>query len=511
VRAGLVLALAVAGCGGRCAAPPDRPNVLLVTVDTLRADHVGAYGATLARTPALDRLAAEGALFTHAWSQTHVTVPSHLTLMTSLPLAVHGALDNGMAPRGRVASLPALFRAAGWTTAAFVSAHHLGRDGPLGRALADFRTWEEPGRMPARAGETNARVERWLAGGCREPFFAWVHYFDPHMPYDPPPPFDAAYYTGDPRDPAHDGMARVHLRWFFRDLGRARAVLGERAAVVRALKRDLRLSSRGVRRLVLHPEERRAADARLDALAAHLRARTPLKPGVADWLAGVHDVRFPRARYAGEVSYVDHAIGALRRLLEARGVARRTVVLVTADHGEGLGEHDVWFTHYGLHEPMLRVPLVIWAPGRVPAARHDAPARGLDVAPTLLRLAGLPVPASMQGRDLLAPGGAPPEAVLAEAEDGRQVAIVDGRWKLIRTLRRFHLVDGFARDAGAVELYELRDDPGELHDRAAERPDVVAALATRLEPLARAHAAATPGAAPSPELAAQLRALGYVE
>jgi arylsulfatase A-like enzyme len=269
------------------------------------------------------------------------------------------------------------------------------------------------------------------------------------------------------------------------------------------------VSSRGVRRLVLHPEERPAPDARLDALAAHLRARAPLKPGVADWLAGVRDVGFPRARYAGEVSYVDHALGALRTLLETRGLGGRTVVLVTADHGEGLGEHDVWFTHYGLHEPMLRVPLVIWAPGRVPAARHDAPARGLDVAPTLLRLAGLAVPGSMQGRDLLADGAAEP--VVAEAEDGRQVAIVDGRWKLIRTLQRFHLVDGFARDAGAVELYDLVDDPGELRDRAGERPELVHALATRLEPFARAHAAPARGAAPAPELAAQLRALGYVE
>src|SRR5206468_8311189 len=106
--------------------------------------------------------------------------------------------------------------------------------------------------------------------------------------------------------------------------------------------------------------------------------------------------------YAGEVSYVDEQIGRLRRGLEDLGLTGRTILVVTADHGESLGEHGIYFDHFGLHDPNLRVPLIVWAPGRVPAARRSDTVRGLDVAPTILRLANLPVPPAMHGSDLLA-------------------------------------------------------------------------------------------------------------
>jgi arylsulfatase A-like enzyme len=500
------------------------PSVLLVTIDTLRADHLGCYGSTTVRTPHLDRLAADGARFTRSYAQTHVTVPSHLTLLSSLPLAVHGIRRNDSPPPGRLELLPDIFAQRGYRTAAFVGVALLGPEGPLGPALTGFQVHEAPrrGELLVRAEETNRRFFRWLRGACREPFFAWVHYYDPHMPYAPPPPYDTAYYHDDPRDQRYTSMRGVTLGWFFHDLHDLRPRLARRAGEVRALKRELGLSTRRVRRLILEPidlgtwadgpEAEARLRARLGALAASLRAGLPLRPRLADWLAGVRDVRYPRAEYAGEVSYVDDQVGRLRREIERLGLAGRVILVVTADHGELLGEHGVHFDHVGLLEPSLRVPLIVWAPGRVPPGRHDTPARGLDVAPTVLALTGLPAPASMQGRDLLAPA-AGDRPVIAEAARGRQLMVRDGRWKLIRTLESFYYIDTFARQAGDVELYDLDADPAEDVNRAAEHPDVAAALGRTLDDWRAAlPAAADGGGGPVPAgLERQLRALGYVE
>src|SRR5262249_55405639 len=149
-------------------------------------------------------------------------------------------------------ALPALFAHAGYRTGAFVSAKHLGPEWTLGPLLsAGIETWKSPRRMsvPQRAAETNGEGFRWLHQGCRDPFFAWIHYWDPHMPYEPPPPWDTAYYRGDPRDPRATSMDHVALGWFFYELGGVRAALGERAADVRALKRELGMRSQAVRQL----------------------------------------------------------------------------------------------------------------------------------------------------------------------------------------------------------------------------------------------------------------------
>jgi arylsulfatase A-like enzyme len=180
----VALPLALAGCGADCTPPagPVRPNVVLVTIDTLRADHLGCYGSQTVQTPHLDRLAREGVLFERAWAQTHLTAPSHLTILSSLPLAMHGVTDNDVAPTRPVEVLPDVFARAGYRTAAFVGAKHMGPEGPLGSVLRGFEVIRAPRRtsVPKRAEETNREVFRWLRGACGEPFFLWVHYWDPH-------------------------------------------------------------------------------------------------------------------------------------------------------------------------------------------------------------------------------------------------------------------------------------------------------------------------------------------
>jgi len=529
VAAALALAALLAGCGTDCTPPPgaDRPNVVLVTIDTLRADHLGCYGSVTARTPHLDRLAGEGALFEHAWAQTHITVPSHLSLLSSLPLATHGVWHNDARVRRRVDVLPELFARAGYHTAAFVSAKHVGPEGVLGPLFPSLEEYRAPRRMsvPFRAAETNAHLFRWLRGVCREPFFAWVHYFDPHMPYTPPPPFDTAYYAGNPRDPAASGMEQVVLGWDLHAVEDVPRVLGRRAAAVRALKRELALPGRRLQSLILYPvdletyvdgpEARVRLRHQLADVAATVRRALPVRAALAGWLVGLRDLRYPLAQYAGEVSYVDQEIGRLRAELERLGVAGRTILVVTADHGESLGEHGVWFNHFGLTEQNLRVPLVVWAPARVAPARHPGAASGLDVAPTILRLADLPVPPAMQGRDLLAPAAAEPGTpIVAEALRGLQIAARRGPWKLVRTLRSFCYVDAFQQPAGAQELYRLDDDPGERQNLIGGYPEVTATLARSLETWMAEHASAPDGepARPArPGLERELRALGYVQ
>jgi len=517
----IVLAL---GCHPECTPPPGpvRPNVVLVTVDTLRADHLGCYGNPTVRTPSLDALARDGVLFESCYAQSHITLPSHLTILSSLPLADHGVLTNEDTANAETEVLPRLFARAGYRAAAFVSARHLGPRGGLGPVMTDVEVHEAPrrGSQPFAAGETNRRLFPWLRGACRDPFFVWVHYYDPHMPYTPPPPFDGAYYRGDPFDSHDTSMEGVVLNWYFHDLDGVRPRLASRPDLVRPLKRELGVNNRTVRELLLHPDRLAARldghepdsrlRSRLHELAAVVRRGLPYRRHLADWLTGVRDLRFPLAQYAGEVSYVDQEIGRLRSELERLGLGERTILVLTADHGEGLGEHGIYFNHYGLHEPMLRVPLIVWAPGRVVPARRPQVARGLDVAPTVLRLAGLPVPASMQGRDLFAPVAAD-EPLVAEAIRAEQLMVLEGRWKLIRTFRSFHYVDAFARAAGATELYDLTEDPGELVNVVERHPDVAQALSTRLDAWLRAHPTRTSAGAPPSERLRSLRALGYVE
>lgn len=516
---------ALVGCARDCkprsgAAPP---NVVLLTVDTLRADHLGCYGNTQVRTPNFDRLAAESVLFERCYSPSHITLPSHLSLLSSLPLADHGLTSNLAREARRVTVLPHLFAQAGYRTAAFVSAKLLGPKGQIGPLLAgDVEAYDAPrkGATPYRAEETNRRFLRWLRGACRDPVFAWIHYWDPHLPYEPPAPFDTAYYTGDPRDARHSSMSRATLSLFFHDLTDLRERLQGQAAAVRALKRDLGLSNRGVRKLVLWREnlERYPVPVdelrrRLDALTGAIRPGLPYRPYLTDWLTGIRDLEFPRAAYAGEVSYVDQQLGGLRAALGELGLAERTILVVTADHGESLGEHGVYFDHFSLHEPNIHVPLLVSAPGRVAADRRLEPVSGLDVAPTILRLAGLPVPAAMQGQDLFARDGRR-DAVVAEAGRGRQLMVAHGRWKLIRTLRSFYYVESFARAAGTVELYDRDADPAERENVIARHADTAADLAARLDAWMTSHQVTLDGAS-APALPAEkqreLRSLGYVE
>lgn len=431
----------------------ESPNVVLVSVDTLRADALGAYGGVIG-TPAFDQLAREGVVFEQAYAPTPATASSHATLFTGQEPQRHGVLRNGESLGKDASPLAEIFRAHGYATGGFASSfvldprfgwsrgfdHYDAEIAEAGATMGKstpypgaFWSAERFGGFDRRATATTDAARRWLET-APEPFFLFVHYFDPHAPYVPP------------------------------------AVFAERAASLRIPLDGREMPSVG--------------PVQLEQLIR---------------------------RYHGEVLYIDDSLAALLDAATRRG-KRPTIVAVTADHGEGLGQHR-WVEHaVHLYEEQVRVPLVLRAPG-VPAGRRIAtPVALADVAPTLLELAGLPVPAPIDGRSL-APAALGKQELDARPifgvrrlvseeagwDRGVKLSVRNGRWKYIWASDQPH------------ELYDLDADPHERSDVLGAHPDVAAELRGLLE----RHVAALPQpheAAPlSDETRKALQALGYVE
>jgi choline-sulfatase len=424
VRAPVLVLLPLALLGAQCrraeapatptGAPP--PNVLLVTIDTLRADRLGSYGHAGAATPVLDALAARGVRFATAIAHVPLTGPSHASILTGVTPLGHGVRDNG----GYV--LPATvktaaedFREAGYRTGAFVSGFPLDRRFGFDRGFDRYDDHLPRGNDRRRtpyverlADATSDAVLRWLSAASppAAPFFLWVHYYDPHAPYEPP---------GD--------------------------------------------------------------------------------------LAG----RFAAAPYDGEIAFVDTQLGRVLRALEEKGLLAHTLVLVTADHGEGLGEHGEGTHGLFVYDSTLKVPWIMAGPGVAAGGVPATVARGIDVLPTLLDYAGRPRRAGMDGRSVRPAaegremGDAPAylESLYAEREFG---------WAPLHSWRtaRFKLIE-----APRPELYDLEADAAETTNRMKEQPAQVEDLRRRLE-AALSRPAPAAAAAVDAETAERLGALGYL-
>lgn len=471
------------------AAEATRPNILLISIDTLRADRLGTYGGRTGLTPQLDRFAAESALLEDAVSPIALTGPSHTSMLTGLYPVHHGATLNGLHPRPGVETIAEALARAGYRTAAFVGgwpltdlssglARHfdhydenLGRPDWFPRALqrvpllwlvdravmflryaggnADSsgifqgELFERPGELTA------SRALRWIESGRERPFFAFVHFYEPHGPYAPPQEFRRQV------DPDYDGS----LDAFDRRIGRRR---------------------------------------------------------VAELFADPRAVRRIAALYDGEVAHVDAVVGELLDGLARLGRAADTLVVVTADHGESLTEHGEYFGHDDLsYEETLHVPLLIRLPDRrFSGRRYGQQVRLIDLAPTLLELARLRAPAGLDGASLvplLEDREAAERIAFGSHETGgpgrRSRHYVRARGhKLIWTLdTRADPLDGPPQE----ELYDLRSDPGELRDLLRATPPAIGA---ELRALLAEWVAARGGArtVADPEVARHLRSLGYL-
>ena len=373
-----ILALAVASLAG-CDRPRDRvqrvpaERIVLITIDTLRADFVSAYGSGNADTPHLDSLSETGVRFSAAISPAPLTLPTHASILTGLDPPHHGVRDNTtFALPEDLVTLPEILTRSGWATGAFVGSFILDRQHGLARGFdvyddamgvqGERGVYGIPERPAQRV--VDAALD-WLRN-APDHFFLWVHFFDPHAPWEGP------------------------------------------------------------------------------ASAA------------------------PRARYAGEIERTDFQVGRLVEAVRARWPEAGTLFVATSDHGESLGEHGEGTHSLGIYDATQRVPLILSGAGLPGGTVVDAVVGLADLAPTLLTLAGLPSPPELDGRDLTPlTAGEPDPGQLAYLET-LAPRLAYG-WSPLFGLRSSDFK--YVR-APRPELYDLRNDPGELENLAQARPEL---------------------------------------
>jgi arylsulfatase A-like enzyme len=409
----LLLLLPLAGCRGHDAEPR---ILLLVSVDTLRADRLGAYGSLLGITPHLDRLAEQSLVFDWTYAPTSFTLPSVSSLLTGRYPEEIGIRGNRSVLAPGIPTLAAALKPHGWRSAAVVSNLVLHAKAGLG---ADFERYDDalPGAESTRgwpertaADTTDAAIAALDALGSErgQRLFLWVHYQDPHGPYTPP-----------------EGL-------------RERFLAAERAL----------------------PEGRRELP---DATGRGGRGRIPTYQVIDDQ----REVAFYRAGYDAEVHYLDGQIGRLLAEIGRRGLDEASVVIFTADHGESLGEADYWFAHGDhLRDPLVRVPLLVRAPGLEPGRRSDV-ASLVDVFPTLLGLLTEAVAdSSAPGRDLLAAD--------ASTRDSRPYFATLGSGGPVRfgmVADEHKLILSRQGNGWTSELFRLGDEDRNLVDTDPERAE----------------------------------------
>ncbi|HVR28382.1 MAG TPA: sulfatase [Thermoanaerobaculia bacterium] len=450
----LAVALAASGCRRDAVRLPPGAPIVLVVVDTLRADGLGVYGYGRATSSLLDGWARQGAVFDRAFTTSPWTLPSVGSLFTGRYPASHGsgrakiALPSGRSRRvftSLDASMPRLagiLSAAGYDTAAFVTNTFL----RPGFGLAEgFDTYDHTRNRFLERRRADVMVDHalaWIDG--REPGAPWLlvlHLLDPHQPYDPPAE-DAGRFTSE-------------------YVGELEAPIGLDSGLVRRVKRG---------QLVL----------------------------------GAEDRAFVRGVYDEEVAFVARQVARLLEGLESRAVLERGLVVLTADHGEEFFDHGALEHGHTMYQELLRIPFVVWGHG-VRSGRRAEPVSLVDVLPTLLDAAGIALPDGLDGVSLwplLTGTGelAEPRQLVAENSlyGQERLAIVEWPWKLIVN-----------RDRPEVELYDLERDPGESENLAAARPEVTERLAAALEER-RLGATVQQPVELDAETRRELRALGYL-
>ena len=415
-------------------------DVILLTLDTLRADRLGCYGHRGGLTPNLDRIAREGTLFEHAMAPMPCTAPAHAALFTGLSPRLCGVTSNFTKAPDAIETLAERLRSLGFATGALFNAFDFSAinlvQGFDGIAF-------DKGR---RAERIVAAVEQCLASTSGRRRFTWVHLFIPHGPHDLPAEFEARVtrrYDGPLKD---DFFSMEKLR------------SGEVEA----------------------------------------------PPEFADWY---------RDRYDAAVAFTDARVGEVRAAFERAGAWDDALVIVVADHGESLEGRTLGFHAPVIAETTLHVPMLWRGPG-IPAGRVVPQlALHLDLVPTLFAQIGETIPGELEGRDLSPLFEADDLAALEWSRHGIATlptrfegkASGDSEAAVVRS-GRFKLI---LREGGARALFDLADDPAETSDVSAAHADVVRALESAFESWVRATAEATSGGAVSPEMAAQLRKLGY--
>jgi arylsulfatase A-like enzyme/Flp pilus assembly protein TadD len=403
-----------------------RPNIIVITLDTTRADRMGFLGSKRGLTPHLDALAKQSAVFTHAYSHVPLTTASHATIFTGTYPQYNHVVDFGIPLSDKLPFAPDILRKNGYHTAAFIASLVLD---PLGGTAPGFdrgfEVYDAGFHMRPRGADRYKTVERrasdvvnhalaWLSKRPSGPMFLWIHLYDAHDPYDPPEPFKTRYRS---------------------------------------------------------------------------------QP------------------YDGEIAYADAEVGRLLAALRTQGQYDNSLIAVMSDHGESLGEHGENTHGVFLYDSTIHVPLLVKLPGvRATGKQVDTRVSLVDVAPTILRQAGLPAPAEMQGQSLLSfirkantdNASSQDRAAYAETEYPHRAF----GWSSLRALRTGKYL--YIR-APQAELYNLTSDPQEKQNLAPSSKAVADTLAAQLEDVRKKTSQTLLELAkPDPEQVEKLQALGYV-
>ena len=420
VTASVCLSVAAAYSAVSSLPAPVKPRaIILISIDTLRADHLSSYGYTAIETPHIDALAKGGTLFSDADSQVPLTFPSHVSIFTSTYPFFNGIEDNGQILAPTVVTLPVLLKLHAYRTAAVVGGYVMDHRFGLNRGFDMYDSrFDQPGNEESPTGEVKrlgadvvSIADRWLTTNSNSTFFLFVHFYDLHTPYNLPASYRARFGTG----------------------------------------------------------------------------------------------------YDAELRYVDEQVGTFLDFLRQRNLFDTSLLVLLADHGEGLEEHGEDVHGYFVYQSTIRVPLIVhWPAGSAGfPAKVDEPVRLLDVAPTILEVAGIPAPPEFQGRslmELLSPDGSKaPRDIYSETLYPHMhfgcsalQALRSGRYKYI--------------DAPKPELYDLTADPGEIRNIYSQRTAVALAQKEKLAAL-RARLRRQnplPQRMLDPGTLARLRSLGYV-
>jgi arylsulfatase A-like enzyme len=425
----------------RTVAPPTAPNLVLVSIDTLRADFLGCYGSRRPTSPSFDALAARGVLFEQAFATSPWTLPSHASLLTGRYPSRNGVQRAGSRLAEDVPTWAGWLRERGFATLGIVNSRWLDDASGLDRGFTHHRWLEENVRRrePSNGIEIAAT---WLGLDPPEPFFLFLHVYDPHSDYRSLPRYER----------------------MFRERG----------------------------------------DGRIDGSTRQLRA---IREGHLK-LRGGEGARL-RELYAAGVRQFDDQLAQLARALDESGLASRTFLVLTADHGEEFLEHGSVLHGRTQFDEVLRIPLVLVGPGLPAGVRVAEPVSLVDVMPTALALLGQPAPAGLNGVDLsrLWTGGgeAPGERFLFGEADWRNDEPGALRWVRRGDFKLIH-----DRRNGARRLYDLRLDPREQVNVLAEHPRVAEELWSALEAFADGARADDAPAGLAPEDVERLERLGYL-
>ena len=396
-------------------------NIVLIALDTQRADHLGCYGYPKNTSPFLDSIAARGVVFERCYAPNIPTHPSFTTLLTGTEAITHNVVNigGGVPIQDGIALLPEILKGHGWNTGAVDT---MGRHFTRGFDHYVSPQWDRSDPLTLRRAEhiTDAALPMIeTLRSAEKPFFLFLHYWDPHTPYLPPAEWRTMFYpTGrDPYDPDNHSMDPAWndpmFQWYFHD-----------------------------------------------------------------WMPGVTDTTYVNALYDAETAYMDWQLRRVFAALEP--IQEDTLVVVTADHGEILDEQLGFYDHHGLYEGNVHIPAIWFQPGKIQPGRVPGFIQNVDFVPTLLELAGLPAHPQTEGKSLVPcldgiRDSNYDELYLSEATWEVKRAVRNHEWKFIQSYEP----DPHGRPM--QELFDLKADPTEQVNLAEERPEIVAAMKAKLD------------------------------